>query len=418
MKKELKFLIYVHLFILAFLTYLVSDLISLLYDDSFKDALLSTDLNPPPDSPPRTQLIPKIIHQTYKNTTIPEKWQEGQQNCIDLHPDYQYILWTDSMAEQFIADNYPWFLPTFINYPYNIQRADSIRYFVLYHYGGIYIDLDDGCQRRLDPLLSNAAFVRKTQPSGISNDVMGGVPRHPFYQKVLENLQKYNYNYLVPYITVMFTTGPLFLSVIWKRYKRWGVPPDTGVVRILLPDDYKKHEYSFFKISKGDSWHQGDALFIKSLAHHIVECVIAGTLFVLLILYLEYRLYVWLQHGNYVKMKNFLFYKILRLSNNNSYQSLDSSDYSDDYDIPRFHSNASSDNHDRNPSVFRQSSNQQKNSMLKLVGLLNKSSIMNQIFGRNNNPRRNRKDSNIILPNVDIELDFTNADENNSTNIE
>ena len=38
---------------------------------------------------------------------------------------------------------YEWFLETWDAYPYNIERADAIRYFVLHHYGGIYLDLDD-----------------------------------------------------------------------------------------------------------------------------------------------------------------------------------------------------------------------------------------------------------------------------------
>jgi inositol phosphorylceramide mannosyltransferase catalytic subunit len=46
-------------------------------------------------------------------------------------------------SREFIAKEYPWFLETFDGYKYPIQRADSIRYFVLVHYGGIYIDLDD-----------------------------------------------------------------------------------------------------------------------------------------------------------------------------------------------------------------------------------------------------------------------------------
>lgn len=52
-------------------------------------------------------------------------------------------LWTDKKAREFIANEYPWFLETFDGYPYPIQRADTIRYFVLHHFGGIYIDLDD-----------------------------------------------------------------------------------------------------------------------------------------------------------------------------------------------------------------------------------------------------------------------------------
>ncbi len=46
------------------------------------------------------------------------------------------------MSRDFIADEYGWFLDTFDNYVYPIQRADAIRYFVLAHYGGFYIDLD------------------------------------------------------------------------------------------------------------------------------------------------------------------------------------------------------------------------------------------------------------------------------------
>lgn len=38
--------------------------------------------------------------------------------------------------------HYPWFLPTYVAYPYSIQRVDVLRYFLLHHYGGIYIDLD------------------------------------------------------------------------------------------------------------------------------------------------------------------------------------------------------------------------------------------------------------------------------------
>ncbi len=52
-------------------------------------------------------------------------------------------LWTDASSREFIAAEYPWFLDTFDGYDHNIQRADAIRYFVLAHFGGIYIDLDD-----------------------------------------------------------------------------------------------------------------------------------------------------------------------------------------------------------------------------------------------------------------------------------
>ena len=290
MRKELKYLICFNILLLLSIIYYTFDLLTLCIDDTVKDAILEEDLNP--DAPPKPQLIPKIIHQTYKTEDIPEHWKEGRQKCLDLHPDYKYILWTDEMAYEFIKEEYPWFLDTFENYKYPIERADAIRYFILSHYGGVYIDLDDGCERKLDPLLAFPAFLRKTSPLGVSNDVMGSVPRHPFFLKALKSLKHYDKYWFIPYMTIMGSTGPLFLSVIWKQYKRWGIPKN-GTVRILQPAYYKMHSYSFFSITKGSSWHLDDAKLMKALENHILSCVVTGFIFGFFILYGEFTFYCW-----------------------------------------------------------------------------------------------------------------------------
>ena len=82
------------------------------------------------------------------------------------------MLWTDAKSRQLIADHYSWFLPTFDGYKYPIQRADAIRYFVLHRFGGIYMDLDVGCLRPIDPLLDFEVILPKTIPVGVSNDLM------------------------------------------------------------------------------------------------------------------------------------------------------------------------------------------------------------------------------------------------------
>lgn len=46
-------------------------------------------------------------------------------------------------AYKLLKHRYPWFLEDWDGYEFPIQRADAIRYFILAHYGGIYIDLDD-----------------------------------------------------------------------------------------------------------------------------------------------------------------------------------------------------------------------------------------------------------------------------------
>ncbi|EXJ79725.1 hypothetical protein A1O3_08008 [Capronia epimyces CBS 606.96] len=284
MRRSLLIFLLATVVIVTLLLHSVSTLLSLLIEDASADAIHRSEL-PAPNSTlleTRPQLIPKIIHQTYINESIPPNWKPAQQSCIDLHPDYEYILWTDAKCHDFIAKEYPWFLSTFVGYKHNIQRADAIRYFVLAHYGGIYIDLDDGCKRRLDPLLSYTAWVRRTRPTGISNDVMAAIPQHPFFLRVMESLQGANRSWLLPYITIMASTGPLFLSVIWKKWmgQHAHLDPDKwiGRVRVLMPDEYNKHAWSFFKTYKGDSWHGKDARFIFWMGKNWLLLTVLGFL--------------------------------------------------------------------------------------------------------------------------------------------
>lgn len=290
--------------VLLYALHSVSTLLSLLIEDASRDAILRSEIPAPNSSllDTRPKLIPKIIHQTYINETIPKAWVPAQQACIDLHPDYEYIMWTDAKSLAFIQKEYPQFLDTFVGYKHPIQRADAIRYFVLYHYGGIYIDLDDGCKRRLDPLLSYTAWVRRTIPTGISNDIMGAVPQHPFFLRVIDSLQGANRKWVLPYITIMASTGPLFLSVIWKNWLSEHNSEEIewpGRVRVLMPDAYSKQSWSFFTTYKGDSWHGKDARFIFWMGKNwllvtAIGFAIGGTL--ALILWFAYNRVVTMTH--------------------------------------------------------------------------------------------------------------------------
>lgn len=316
MRRSVLVFILITVLLLTFLLHQVSTLLALLLEDASADAIQKSEL-PAPNSTlleGRPQLIPKIIHQTYVNESIPTRWLAAQQSCLDLHQDYEYMLWTDDKSLDFIEKEYPWFAPTFKSYAHGIQRADSIRYFVLAHYGGVYIDLDDGCKRRLDPLLSYHAFLRRTVPTGISNDVMGAIPQHPFFLRVIESLQGADRKWVLPYITIMASTGPLFLSVVWKKWM--GEHADLqaqsqnlqdsasttltewkGRVRVLMPDEYKGHTWSFFEIYKGDSWHGKDAQFIFWMGKNWMLLTAAGTVIVLSI-----GLGVWWVYGRILLM--------------------------------------------------------------------------------------------------------------------
>jgi len=111
---------------------------------------------------------------------------------------------------------------------------------------------------------------------------MGSIPQHPFFLRVIEALSAYNKNWQLPYITVMYSTGPLFLSVIWKEYLNSplnvGDGPDGGRVRVLSQADYNRHAWSFFKEYAGSSWHGRDARLIFWMGAHWMLLTATGFL--------------------------------------------------------------------------------------------------------------------------------------------
>lgn len=92
MRRGVVIFILVNVLIIGFLVRSVFTLLTLLVEDASADAIHRSDI-PSPNSTlieTRPQLIPKIIHQTYINESIPERWIGPQQSFIDLHPDYEY----------------------------------------------------------------------------------------------------------------------------------------------------------------------------------------------------------------------------------------------------------------------------------------------------------------------------------------
>jgi inositol phosphorylceramide mannosyltransferase catalytic subunit len=79
--------------VVTYLVYSVWTLLTLLVVDGSDDAIPRAEIPGPNSDDPfngRPQLIPKIIHQTYANTSLPPHWMEAQRSCLDLHVDYEY----------------------------------------------------------------------------------------------------------------------------------------------------------------------------------------------------------------------------------------------------------------------------------------------------------------------------------------
>ena len=118
-----------------------------------------------------------------------------------------------------------------------IQKVDALKYFALYNFGGVNMDLDVACRRSLDPLLDFPAWFPEASPLGVNNDLMASAAKHPVVKKMTEGLVTHNWNLLFPYLTIFWTTGPQFTSTILQEWfeacpdgqcKQWKARNDLG----------------------------------------------------------------------------------------------------------------------------------------------------------------------------------------------
>jgi len=164
-------------------------------------------------------MIPKIVHFTWKTEDLPKVMGRYFARWKELHPGWDIRLWTDASMREFVAREYPELLAIYDGYPRNIQRADSFRYMVLNHFGGIYSDLDVEPFKPVDELLRFDAFtgvepdehmgtdrVHAGVPYLFTNAFMGSVPGHPWWREVLGMMPR------VAKLDTFYATGPSLIT--------------------------------------------------------------------------------------------------------------------------------------------------------------------------------------------------------------
>lgn len=172
--------------------------------------------------------IPRIIHQTWRDYQVPEPFVQMSKSWKDHHTNWEYMFWTDEMNRSFIQNHFPFFLTKYDGYTYPIQRVDAVRYFILYQYGGFFIDMDFECLANIEFLIGDAKCVFGKEPVEhcdihnkqciISNAFMGVIPRFPFFDCILKELFNVACDIDHPNDKVLETTGPFMLSRSYDNY--------------------------------------------------------------------------------------------------------------------------------------------------------------------------------------------------------
>lgn len=108
--------------------------------------------------------INKIYHQIWfqGESEIPKKYEQYYTSCRKVNKDFKRIIWDSKKIDKLIKNNYSSYYEFYNNLPLMVQKIDYAKYIILYHYGGIYIDMDVLCLKNMKKLLelfSDADFI-------------------------------------------------------------------------------------------------------------------------------------------------------------------------------------------------------------------------------------------------------------------
>lgn len=208
----------------------------------------------------------KIIFQTWKTYNVPNIWKHGQQTVINMNKSWKYYLLSDEDNLKIVSLYFPWFKETYVNYPYNIQRADAIRYMLMYLYGGVYLDLDYECLRSFDDIQiqegKEIVLIKSVNnTSYITNSFIYCLkPNNPFWMQCLQFMNKEKTKtYLGKHIAVYISTGPFMLHNNYIKFENKNII-DVRTNIVLPCNVCKKYECStdtkqyFLKPLMGQSW--------------------------------------------------------------------------------------------------------------------------------------------------------------------
>jgi inositol phosphorylceramide mannosyltransferase catalytic subunit len=229
--------------------------------------------------------IPCIIHQTWKNLNIPRDWVLSQKEWRRHHPDWIYVLWTDDDIFDYISQYHPRFIDLFMNFPYGIQKADAIRYFILHDFGGVYSDLDLAPIKNVQEYFEEGMsvyFLFSPNVNVFTNFLMASAPQQPIWKRIWKRLLHPQLPSWVigKHLEVMYTTGPAMVSDIVMNYpKSVGFLPRSVFAPVDVSGDYGKYTggQAGVIMLQGQSWNSLDSVIFNFVYKHryrfIVACV-------------------------------------------------------------------------------------------------------------------------------------------------
>jgi mannosyltransferase OCH1-like enzyme len=196
------------------------------------------------------------IIQTYKTTHIPDDYKPYIESVKKHNPDCNYMFFSDEDIVAFFKTDVSQYYDTFCNLKYKIQQLDFFRYCAIYHYGGVYLDLDiminkslndidlSACMFPLESRTNSDTLLHKQDYHGLIGNYAFYAPKNdPFIKLVIDNIVKPRIStedlesamifaethgaHRIP-TWVYYTTGPVLVTQSYIDYGR--------KVKVIEPD--------------------------------------------------------------------------------------------------------------------------------------------------------------------------------------
>ncbi|MCK4934728.1 MAG: hypothetical protein KAR79_03990 [Simkaniaceae bacterium] len=154
------------------------------------------------------QRIPKIIHFIWLGPeSFPMKSIDNINSWILHHPDWKIKFWTDQKKEAphpnmevVVVDksHFTNLYEEYLDSKNYAEKSDVLRYEILFHEGGIYVDHDVKCFQSFDQFSRNFDFFSGIEPLHepllsssvlVCNNLIGACPNHPIV-KICHQLVK------------------------------------------------------------------------------------------------------------------------------------------------------------------------------------------------------------------------------------
>ena len=195
-----------------------------------------------------TRTIPPVVHMIWYGVDAPsplhhpnEKYRRGYTSIVK-NSMCEIKLWTKSDCEYLVMHRYPEYEGIY-RAANNIMKYDIMRYLIVYHCGGTYLDADIVLKKSLANITANECFfienivplsrnnpgyyepIRKgvlEHPIRIANYAFSSKPKNPIFLEFLAEIRRRMYTQSVPKrdYDVLYLTGPDVVTSVIHAAKK------------------------------------------------------------------------------------------------------------------------------------------------------------------------------------------------------